>query len=440
MIFRRDLRIEDNTVLNKLSGPVVGLFIFDPAQIEAHSWQSAPALNFMMQSLEDLEWDFDQRGSRLMYMKGKPEEVLKGLLRTDLFGEVGFNLDYTPFSIARDKKLQKVCAAAKVKLVTAHDTLILDKHVVGKSTGRTYLKFGPFYNAFRRNKIREPEDFVGSLATRAEVKKFDFYLIHLSDIASEKFNSAAMGGRDEGLAILDSIEDGDFDKYGSQRNIPELPTTRLSAHNKFGTVSIREVYAVCRYIEPLRRQLFWRDFNYNLMVSDPETLRGAFDVKFNELPWVKDRKAFRAWCEGKTGIPIIDAGMRELRETHFMHNRVRMICASFLIKNLMVNWRHGERHFAQQLVDYDPAQNFYNWQNVAGFGPFAMAYYRVMNPWTQQKDYDLNCVYIKKWIPELRDFNASEIHNPSGVDGYIKPIVEIKPTRERWLREVKSLK
>ena len=248
-----------------------------------------------------------------------------------------------------------------------------------------------------------------------------------SDYNDEIF---ARGGRKNAQKVLNRL--ADFNDYDTDRDIPaKEATTGLSAHNKFGTVSIREVYhAVTDALgssHTIIRELYWRDFFSHVAFHFPHIFGHAFHKKYEQLEWENSRKKFKVWCDGKTGFPIVDAGMRQLNVTGFMHNRVRMIVASFLVKDLHIDWRWGEKYFAQNLVDYDPAVNNGNWQWAASTGCDAQPYFRIFNPWIQGKKFDLDCIYIKKWVPELRKYSAKDIHRlekGGALDGYPEAIVD----------------
>jgi len=311
-LFRRDLRLEDNTGLIfalKSSEVVIPAFIFTLEQIERNPFRSDHCLKFMIESLKDLENQLKEKGGKLFLFKGKPEEVVSKCMRKLNIEALIVNRDYTPYSRQRDNKLEKVCKAGQIPLECS---------------------------------------------------------------------------------------------------------TYLSPYLKFTVCSPREVYeAICRHLSPhheLIRSLYWRDFFTSIAFFFPHVFMGAFHSKFDKLKWSYNRKAYQRWCEGSTGFPIVDAGMREMNETGFMHNRVRMIAASFLIKDLHIDWRWGEKYFAQTLIDYDPAVNNGNWQWAASTGSDAQPYFRIFNPWNQQKKFDPECTYIKKWIPELRDFPPKAIH------------------------------
>lgn len=257
-----------------------------------------------------------------------------------------------------------------------------------------------------------------------------------------------IGGRSEALKILKGLRS--FGKYGKLKDFPaEEGSTHLSPYLKFTVCSPREVYAaVCHHLSPhheLIRSLYWRDFFTSIVFFFPHVFKSAFHFKFNALKWSYSKRAYQRWCEGSTGFPIVDAGMREMNKTGFMHNRVRMITASFLIKDLHIDWRWGEKYFAQTLIDYDPAVNNGNWQWVASTGSDTQPYFRIFNPWSQQKKFDLECTYIKKWIPELRDFSPKAIHEwyeekyRAGYRKYPAPMTNHKKAAKEALHAYRSI-
>ena len=256
--------------------------------------------------------------------------------------------------------------------------------------------------------------------------------ISLSDsrfISQTHSENALQGGRKEALHLLKNI--AHLKNYKEIRNFPALAgTTHLSAHNKFGTVSIREVYQTIvkcfGKTHTLINELYWRDFFTHILYHFPHVLGEAFHKKYNDIRWENNKNFFKKWCLGMTGFPIVDAGMRELNQTGYMHNRVRMIVASFLVKDLHIDWRWGEKYFAQQLIDYDPAVNNGNWQWAASTGCDAQPYFRIFNPWRQQVQYDPDCVYIKKWLPELINISPKIIHElyKNKMNGYPQPLVD----------------
>ncbi len=416
-IFRRDLRIEDNTALIealKQSERVLPAFIFDPAQIsKTNSFRSPNAIRFMIESLDDLQVQLETSKGKLLFLHGKPEEAIKSLLKSVELDAIFVNRDYTPYSTDRDDKIKSFCESKNIKFISYNDLLLNEPEEIKTGSGEAYQKFTAFFKKAIKKQIAKPEK---NNLTNYYDKKVpenidkDFLKSVISE-ASEK--TKIKGGRKNCLKILDDIES--FDNYAKTRDFPAIETTQLSAHIKFGTSSIREVYyAIYNKLSPsheLIQQLYWRDFFTHIAFNYPYVFGYPFKKKYEALKWSDDQEKFKLWCQGKTGFPIVDAGMRQLNQTGFMHNRVRMIVASFLTKDLHINWLWGEKYFAQQLVDYDPSVNNGNWQWVASTGCDSQPYFRIFNPWLQQKKFDPECTYIKYWIPELSSYSPKEIHN-----------------------------
>ncbi len=450
-IFRRGLRIHDNTGLMAAledSKTVIPIFIFDTKQVGKNPYKSNNSIQFMVESLEDLDASLRKRGSRLWYFYGSPEKVVKKLLRDDdNIDAVYVNMDYTPFSVSRDKKLEKVCRDMDVEFKQFEDYLLMPVNEIMTKSGTPYKVFTAFYNAGQHKTVRKSRKnkskgylgggtrLVGQI-NRKKMKKF----------YKENDNVLVKGGRKECLRILKSVLPGVAKGYKKDRDIPSIDTTHLSAYNKFGCCSIREVYEA--FVKArnkksiLVRQLWWRDFYTYVMYHFPYSSRGAFQKKFDRIKWKHNSAWLQKWKKGMTGFPIVDAGMRQMNETGWMHNRVRMIVASFLAKDLLINWRHGEKYFSQQLVDIDWSVNNGNWGTVVGVGASALAWFRVFNPWDQLKKYDPDCEYVKEWIPELRDVSAKDIlkwyekYDLYDVK-YPKPMVDHQEQKEKALKMYK---
>lgn len=426
-IFRRDLRLHDNTALHEalwLSMRVIPCFIFDPRQIEPHPYQSKPGLQFMLQSIDDLQQQLQSEGGTLALYHARPEHVVKQLFEQQQIQAVFINRDYTPFSRRRDDELAIVCNQLGIALLAFPDTLLSEPEQAMKNDKTPYKVFTAFYNNARQLPVALPQALV----------KWNFLAIAsaftIDQLGLAQVEPVIKGGRNQALAILDNL--GDCADYQNTRDFPALDaTSKLSAHLKFGTCSIREAYwAISERLgteHPLIRQLYWRDFFTHIAYHFPRVFGQAFLEKFAGLHWDNNPDYFQAWCDGKTGFPIVDAGMRELNATGFMHNRVRMIAASFLVKDLGIDWRWGERYFAQHLVDYDPCVNNGNWQWAASTGCDAQPYFRIFNPWLQQLKFDRDCRYIYRWLPELQIFPPQTIHQwdkKHSVCGYPAPIVD----------------
>jgi deoxyribodipyrimidine photo-lyase len=434
-VFRRDLRLEDNTGLTEAlrsSACVVPCFIFDPRQVEENPYRSDNAVQFMVESLQGLERQLKRRSARLYLFYGKAEAVIAQLIAAEELDAVYVNRDYTPFSRRRDEAIGQVCRRRGARFEQCSDLLLAEPEQVLTTGGTPYTIFTAFHRrAFARG-VEEPRRNRHRNFWRRPITLAQSGDVYERVSPGVNRRLAVRGGRAAALRILGRMEG--FRRYGMDRDYPaRKATTRLSAHLKFGTCSIREAHQAVRDAlgadHPLARQLYWRDFYTYVAHHFPYVLGRSFRKEYDAVPWRRDRRAFRAWCEGRTGFPIVDAGMRELNTTGFMHNRSRMIVASFLTKDLHIDWRWGEKYFAQKLVDYDPSVNNGNWQWVASTGCDAQPYFRVFNPWVQQKRYDPECEHIKEWIPELLGLSPSAIHRwereagPEGA-GYPRPIVE----------------
>lgn len=434
-IFRRDLRLEDNTGLNQAlssSKNVIPCFIFDPRQIgDSNPYRSMNAIQFMIDSLQELDETLKKKGSQLYLFYGHTVEVLKKLLRTETIDAIFVNRDYTPFSLLRDEQLMKLCIQSNCEFSSHDDLLLHEPEQVLTGNGTPYSIFTAFYKKSILLSVEEPTTIFHKNFYQKKVAGTIGSEIFKKILPHRNTKILLKGGSRQANTLLKSI--ADLKNYQKTRDFPELPTSHLSAHLKFGTVSIRQAYyTIVQELgktHPLLRQLYWRDFFTHVAYHSPFVFGQAFHEKYNNLPWKNDKKDFHAWCTGATGFPIVDAGMRELNTTGWMHNRVRMIVASFLTKDLHIDWRWGEQYFAQQLVDYDPAVNNGNWQWSASTGCDAQPYFRIFNPWLQQIKFDKECHYIKKWIPELSAIQPKVIHtwyNPKNdsIKGYPKPIVD----------------
>jgi deoxyribodipyrimidine photo-lyase len=433
-IFRRDLRIEDNTALNtalKHSEQVYTCFIFNDQQINPHPYRSANGLAFMIESLEELSKAVQSAGGELIVLHGQPSQKIEELIKTLQIDAVFLNKDYTPFSRTRDKEIQERCGALAVDYHEYSDALLVEPTEFGKDDGKPYTVYTPFFKKASKLTVPKP-----SLPSTTKLAKAPKQLARISprdlwpnDQSPQRISH---GGRSNALQILERISD--FSRYEEQRNLPALKgTTLLAPHNKFGTISIREVYhSIASRLgtsHTLIRELYWRDFFTHIAWHFPHVFGRSFQRQFDKLKWRQSDQLFEKWCRAETGFPIVDAGMRELTQTGFMHNRVRMIVASFLVKDLHIDWRRGERFFAQYLTDYDPSVNNGSWQWAASTGCDAQPYFRIFNPWLQQKKFDPDCIYIKKWIPELKQLSNKYIHTLYEPDmtrsiDYPNPIVE----------------
>lgn len=431
-IFRRDLRLQDNTALIRaleLSLEVIPCFILDERQIVNNPYKFDNALIFMMNSLWELNSQLMEKGSRLYVFKGIAEEVVEKLLLSIQIQAVFFNRDYTPFATKRDEAIKAVCKAKSVDCNIYADALLNEPEAVVKNDGTPYTVYTHYLKKARTYAVSTPAVNRYTNYYKGEVPG-TLHSEHLHSLVTCKNNVLFLkGGGAEAVKLLSAVKD--LTNYKETRNYPfKKGTSHLSAHIKFGTVSIREVfYTAKQYLNDATfiHELYWRDFFTSIAFHFPHVFKGAFHKQYDALQWANDKEKFELWTNGLTGFPIVDAGMRQLNTTGWMHNRVRMIVASFLVKDLHIDWRWGERYFATKLIDYDPSVNNGNWQWAASTGCDAQPYFRIFNPWLQQKKYDPECEYIKRWIPELQIVSLKDIHNwvysGSSVK-YPKPILD----------------
>lgn len=441
-VFRRDLRLQDNTGLMyalENAQEVFCAFIFTSEQIVKNSYRSDFCVQFMLEALEDLEEELAKKRGKLFYFFDAPEKVISRCIKKLDIDLVVVNRDYTPYSFHRDKIIEKTCRDFSVCFKSFDDLLLHRPENLLKSNGDPYTVFTPFYKNAKKIAVDLPRQ-----------NRYTNYAgnpLGVGEIASpfrkilSKRHMAQKGGRREALKILNSLSK--YSHYELDRDYPfKNATTHLSPHLKFTTVSAREVYYKIKNSlgsnHGLLRSLYWRDFFTSICLQFPHVLKGAFRKKFDAIEWENNPAHFKRWSEGKTGFPIVDAGMRELNQTGYMHNRVRMIVASFLVKDLHIDWRKGEKYFATHLIDYDPAVNNGNWQWAASTGCDAQPYFRIFNPWIQQAKFDPGCQYIKKWIPQLRDKDPKTIHkwyNQKTHSDYPLPIVDHSVEAHKALRD-----
>ncbi len=432
-IFRRDLRIADNTGLHnalELSEHVIPCFIFTDEQIGPdNTFRSMHAIQFMVESLKDLAHEFEKKRAHLFLFHGTPHTIVEGLIRTEKINAVFVNRDYTPYSKVRDELIEKICNKNNVAFITSPDSLLIEPENGLSAQGTPYQKFTPFFNKNRLLPIAQPmynhhAHYVTRLTSPFVPHAF------LDSLVPSGTALYTHGGRTDAQQIIMHLKD--FKNYEITHDVLSLHTTKLSAHNKFGTISIRELYhAVVRAVgrsSGLLRQLYWHDFFTHVAYFNPKVFGHAFQKKFEQVPWSTNKKDFERWCTGSTGFPVVDAGMRQLNATGYMHNRARLIVGSFLTKDLHISWQWGEKYFAQQLADYDPCVNNGNWQWVASTGCDAQPFFRIFNPWLQQKKFDPECTYIKRWIPELIHCDPKIIHTwynqKNTINGYPLPMVD----------------
>lgn len=393
--FRRDLRLEDNVGLFQAlqsKYPVIPLFIFDETILERLPIND-PRVGFIHESLAVIDAKLQEFGSSLLVKKGKPSEVWESLLQEYAIQEVFWNKDYEPNAIQRDLAVGNVLASKEVNVYAFKDQVIFEEAEIVKADGLPYTVYTPFKNKW-----------LEKYHTIAPVQEWDatpyFYNFFKSNFAFPSleeigFSPSSIKVKPHNLKLVAN--------YHETRDFPALDSTSyLSPHLRFGTVSIRKLvnWAV-RKNQVFLSELIWREFFMQILFHFPKVQNRNFKAAYDGIEWRNDEADFKRWCEGKTGYPMVDAGMRQLNETGYMHNRVRMVVASFLCKHLLIEWQWGEAYFAEKLLDYEMAANVGNWQWAAGTGCDAAPYFRVFNPDIQQKKFDEKGIYIRQWIAEF---------------------------------------
>ena len=447
-IFRRDLRIVDNNglnLLNEVCKNIFTIFIFTPEQATSENkFKSDNALQFMIESLEDLSLQISKNGGKLYTFYGHNEKVIAECIKSLDISIVCFNLDYTPYAMKRDTSIQTMCNKMNVYLLTDHDYYLNSPGSILNGSGNSYQKFTPYYETALKQRVEAPSNARHINFTKKQQMRVA-NLITLQN-AMTKFTKVnpdilVHGGRQHAMqALAEALKTQKH--YATTHNELWMPTSQLSAYIKFGCISIREVYKAFRRNYHFIRQLYWRDFYANILFSFPYVLGHAMKPKYDKIKWHHNASWFKAWCDGQTGYPVVDAGMRQLKQTGYLHNRSRLIVASLLVKTLLISWEHGEKYFAKMLTDYDPASNNGNWQWIASTGADSQPFFRIFNPTEQGKNFDPDCKYIKTWVPELRNVDPRIIHNwdtewdePSNKSiQYVKPICDYKVQKELVLK------
>ncbi len=421
--FRRDLRLKDNAGLYhalKSGGEVLPVFIFDRSILDQLEDKTDKRVLFIYETIAALKVELQAMGSDLKVHFGQPVEVFARLVKQYQPEAVYTNRDYEPYALQRDRDVQGLLQQKGIRFHTFKDHVIFEKDEVLKEDGTPYTVFTPYSKKWL-------------------TKLTSFYL---KPYPTEQYFNRFIQVDAVPLLTLESLgfvrtvfpfppkitTTGIIKHYADNRDIPSLDgTSRLSIHFRFGTVSIREKAAAGKDLsDKWLNELIWRDFYSQILAHFQHVVKGAFKPVYDKIQWRNDEKEFQLWCEGRTGYPIVDAGMRELNTTGFMHNRVRMIVASFLTKHLLIDWRWGEAYFAEKLLDFELASNNGGWQWAAGSGVDAAPYFRVFNPYLQTERFDPQHLYIKRWIPEF------------GTDKYPPPVVEHAFARNRCLAVYKE--
>ena len=446
-IFRRDLRIIDNKGLLEASSKclnVFTVFIFTPEQVTgANKFKSDNAVQFMIESLQDLSIAISQKGGHLYTFYGKNDAIVKQLINALDIDLIFFNADYSPYAVKRDQQIADMSIKMDVGVFKGNDYYLLEPGTILNGTGHVYQKFTPFYNTAHTKHVDPPiNKAINNLAKTSRHLQNIISLdtaLHRFTTENPEVHRVVSGGRQEAIHTL-KVAIKSQTHYSRTHNDLFKETTMMSAAIKFGCLSIREVYKAFRNNTDLIRQLWWRDFYANILFAFPDVLGSALKPNYNKIRWHDNLTWFKCWTKGLTGYPIVDAGMRQLNATGYMHNRARLIVASFLVKTLLISWTHGEKYFAKMLTDYDPASNNGNWQWIAGSGADSQPYFRIFSPKEQTKNFDPDCVYIKQWIPELKDVPVKDIINwdtqYSNYKGirYPKPICDFAKQKELALK------
>ena len=416
--FRRDLRLEDNTALTEAlrSGfPVLPIFVFDTQIIDELNPDDA-RISFIYKQLQKLHRQLVSMGSSLHILKGEPLAVLKELLAGYSIHAVYVNKDYEPYVINRDREVGEWLGSHGIPLHRFKDQVMFEKGEIVKNDGLPYTVFTPY-----KRKWLERLPAGASLSVGGKIES-GFYQ---HSISFPRFES--LGLKPSRIQVvpydLSRIKD-----YPALRDLPaEDATSHLSPHLRFGTISIRKIVAgLGPDDEIFLSELIWREFFMQILFHFPDVVNQNFNPKYNSIVWTNNEDDFERWCKGKTGYPLVDAGMRQLNETGYMHNRVRMVTAGFLCKHLLIDWRMGEAYFAEKLLDYELSSNNGNWQWAAGTGCDAAPYFRIFNPEAQMKRFDPGPEYVRRWIPEY------------GTIEYPGPMIDHKAARHRALETYKK--
>lgn len=421
--FRRDLRLHDNVALHaalKIGNPVLPLFIFDTDILDQLPSKEDKRVAFIHKAIEQLQSKLQRAGSSLLVMHGKPESVFKILAERYTITAVFANADYEPKAMERDQQVAQLLQQKNIPLKLFKDQVVFEKDEVLKSDGTPFKVFTLYSKAWKNKLASEGIDLHPSETLLHNLLQTQPLPIPtLAEIGFEPIATPSP---------VPIIDESILRNYDQTRNFPGIQgTSNLSIHLRFGTVSIRELVRKAQGLnETFLDELIWREFFSQILYHFPHVVTKSFKEKYEQIAWRNDENEFQRWCKGETGYPIVDAGMRELNETGHMHNRVRMIVASFLVKHLLIDWRWGEAYFAEKLLDYELASNNGNWQWSAGCGCDAVPYFRVFNPYEQQAKFDPDWSYTKKWV-----------HNVNQKD-YPTPVVDHKFARERFLQVFKT--
>ncbi|WP_100614664.1 cryptochrome/photolyase family protein [Confluentibacter citreus] len=422
--FRRDLRLDDNKGFFealKNEENVLPIFIFDKQILELLPEDDA-RVSFIFETLQTMRETLQNKlDSTLALFHGNPFDIYKKLIETYTIKAVYTNHDYEPYAKQRDAEIKSLLEKHQISFKTYKDQVIFEKDELVKSDGKPYVVYTPYMKLWKQT----------FKSVTLETYKTEAYFKHLiKNVDAPNLTLNAIGFIKSSQNIADyKVNSQLIQNYEATRNFPDQDSTsKLGPHLRFGTVSVRDMVrkATSENNEIFWQELIWREFFMQILWHFPQTATQSFKPQYDRIVWRNNEAEFKLWCQGATGYPLVDAGMRQLNETGFMHNRVRMLVGSFLCKHLLIDWRWGEAYFAEKLHDYDMASNVGNWQWVAGCGVDAAPYFRIFNPTTQIEKFDKDLKYIHKWVPEFQELT------------YPQPMVDHTFARERCLKTYKE--
>ncbi|QQL50096.1 cryptochrome/photolyase family protein [Mucilaginibacter ginkgonis] len=421
--FRRDLRLHDNAGLYRAlnsGNPVLGLFIFDKEILNDLEDKDDARVSFIHENVDGLKKELEKHHSSLIIKYDKPESAFKEIIKEYNVAAVYTNRDYEPYAKERDSQMAQLLKKHDIDFKDFKDQVIFDNDEVLKDDKKPYTVFTPYKNKWLHT--LKPF-YLKSYPTDKYFKNL-FHTKPLKDVSLKEMGFVPTTQKYPPLQYKKVI-----DNYVNTRNYPAIEgTSHADVHLRFGTLSIRELATEASKAKERTwlNELIWREFYMMVLNHFPDTMSHAYRPEYDRIKWRNNEAEFKLWCEGKTGYPLVDAGMREINATGFMHNRVRMVVASFLVKHLLIDWRWGEHYFARHLLDYEASSNVGNWQWVAGSGTDTMPYFRIFNPEAQLEKFDKKLIYVKKWVPEY------------GTDEYPEPMVDNREARDRCLKVYKA--
>ncbi len=419
--FRRDLRLADNAGLSRafsFKESVLPIFIFD-VNLLTDLPQDDKRVALIHSLLSKVNDQLKKSGKSLAAFHGDPIEIVQMLCTKYKVNRLIANEDYEPYAISRDSQIRQLLGQKGILFETIKDQVLFQKNEIVKPDGNPYVVFTPYSNKWKAQLQISGIPNFGLLPDPNQITAHEFKFPTLDEL----------GFSNDSVEWTSNLNPETIKNYEADRNFPAINgISKISPLLRFGAISVRDAVkmALLAPDEKFLNELIWREFFMQILWHFPRTVTHAFKPAYDHIKWRNDPREYKSWCEGKTGYPLVDAGMRELNETGFMHNRVRLVTASFLCKHLLIDWRLGETYFAGKLLDYEQSSNVGNWQWASGSGVDAAPYFRIFNPIEQQKKFDKDFQYISKWIPEF------------GTADYPEPIVEHKLARERCLETYKS--